>query len=164
VLLRSAHAYNDRVNARDQYHVGMVVDDLDEALAWLADIAGYRWCEELKVDNLLVTKETETIVPLRFTYSMDEPHVEVIQEIPGTFFAPAQSSPHHVGYWSDDIDGDLDVLEAAGATVDGRGYWPDGRGPIWAFATPPVGSRIELVDRSSKPNMELWWSTGVRGG
>jgi catechol 2,3-dioxygenase-like lactoylglutathione lyase family enzyme len=142
----------------------MVVEDLDSALAWLTRTAGYRWCEELKVDNLLVTTQGETIVPLRFTYSMDAPHVEVIQEIPGTLFAPSQSSPHHLGYWSDDIDADLDALEAAGATIDGRGYWPDGKGPIWAFATPPIGSRIELVHRSSQPNMEVWWSTGVRGG
>jgi hypothetical protein len=152
------------VNAVDHYHVGMVVHELDQALAWFAETAGYRWCEELKVDNLLVTADGETTVPLRFTYSMDEPHVEVIQAVPGTLFAPVQSSPHHLGYWSDDIDNDLAVLEASGATIEGTGYWPDGRGPIWAFAAPPLGARIELVHRSSKPGMEQWWATGVRGG
>jgi hypothetical protein len=152
------------VKALDQYHVGIVVDDLDDALAWWSNTAGYRWCQELNVENVLVTSESETVVPLRFTYSMDAPHVELIQTIPGTILAPSAASCHHLGYWTDDIQSDLTALEGAGAKIDGRGFWPDGRGPIWAFATPPTGSRIELVPRSSKPNLERWWATGKMGG
>jgi catechol 2,3-dioxygenase-like lactoylglutathione lyase family enzyme len=152
------------MRAEDEYHVGVVVDDLDAATQWLAKTAGYRWCEHMRVDNKLVTSEGETIVPLRFTYSMDAPHVEIVQSIPGTLFTPAPSAPHHLGFWSDDIDADLGVLEAEGATIAGRGFWVDGRGPLWAFAIPPIGPRIELVHRSSKPSMERWWATGSRGG
>ena len=70
---------------------------------------------------------------------------------------------HHVGYWSDDIDGDIAALEKAGALLEGRGFWPDGRGPVWAYVTPANGSRIELVDKLAKPSMEQWWATGTRG-
>jgi hypothetical protein len=78
----------------------------------------------------------------------------------------AASSPyvHHVGYWSDDIDGDVAALEKAGVLLEGRGFWRDGRGPVWAYVTPPNGSRIELVDKQAKPSMEQWWATGTRGG
>lgn len=146
----------------DLYHTGIVVNDLDGAVEWFAKSAGYRWCEEMKVDNLFVTAAGETAITLRFTYSMDVPHLEVIQAIPKSIFAPSESSPHHLGYWSDDIDADIAMLEGTGAAVDGRGFWPDGRGPIWAFVTPPMGSRIELVHRSAQPSMEHWWTTGVR--
>ena len=148
----------------DLYHVGFVTDDFDKTLEFLSKAAGYRWANELKTDNLLVIGEAETIVPLRCTYSRDEPHVEVLQAIPGTLFSPSGTSPHHLGYWSDDIEADLAALAAAGATIDGRGYWPDRRGPIWAFATPPGGPRIELVHSASKASMERWWKTGVLGG
>jgi catechol 2,3-dioxygenase-like lactoylglutathione lyase family enzyme len=151
------------MQAADLYHVGAVVDDLDAATNFLAKTAGYRWCEEMRVDNKLVCPEGETIVPLRFTYSMDEPHVELIQSIPGTIFSPASSGSHHLGFWSDDIDADLGVLEAEGATIVGRGFWLDGGGPLWAFATPQIGPRIELVHSSSKPSMERWFATGTWG-
>jgi catechol 2,3-dioxygenase-like lactoylglutathione lyase family enzyme len=104
------------------------------------------------------------IASLRFTYSGQAPHVELVESIPGTLFAASSPYVHHVGYWSDDIDRDIAALEAAGALLEGRGFWPDGRGPIWAYVTPPNGSRIELVDRQAKPSMEQWWATGTRGG
>ena len=152
------------MNALDQYHVGIVVDDFDSATDWLAKNAGYRWCEEMTVKNLFVTPVGETPISLRLTYSRDEPHLEVIEAIPDSIFTSSEPSLHHLGYWSDDVEADLAALEAEGATIDGRGFWPDGKGPIWAFATPPIGPRIELVHRSSKGSMEQWWATGVRGG
>lgn len=68
-----------------------------------------------------------------------------------------------MSYLSDNIDGDIAALEKAGALLEGRGFWPHGREPVWAYGTPPNGSRIELVDKQAKPSMEQWWATGTRG-
>lgn len=147
----------------DQYHVGTVVDDFDGTVDWLSATVGYRWCEEINTENLLVSACGEQLVPLRFTYSMDEPHVEVVQAVPGTLFVATPRAHHHIGYWSDDIEADLASIEDAGAVIDGRGYWPDGSGPIWAFASPPSGGRIELVGRNSQASLQRWWATGLWG-
>lgn len=147
----------------DQYHVGIAVNDFDSTLEWLSKAFGYRWCTEYNVDNLLVTPDGPITVPLRFTYSMDEPHIEVVQCIPGTLFVASGTTPHHLGYWSDDIDADTAALAAAGAEIEGKGYWAEGEAALWAFARPPAGSRIELVSRLVKPSMEQWWATGEIG-
>jgi catechol 2,3-dioxygenase-like lactoylglutathione lyase family enzyme len=152
------------VRPEDQYHVGIVVNDLDAAKEFYTVSAGYRWCDEMRIENVFVAANRETAVSLRFTYSREAPRIELVESIPGTLFAASSPHVHHVGYWSDDIDGDIATLEAAGALLEGRGFWPDGRGPIWAYVTPPNGSRIELVDKQAKPSMEQWWATGTRGG
>jgi catechol 2,3-dioxygenase-like lactoylglutathione lyase family enzyme len=152
------------VRPQDQYHVGIVVDDLEAAKAWYGQAAGYHWCEEMRIENVFVTPDGKTTVPLHFTYSREDPHVELIESVPGTGFACASPFAHHVGYWSSDIEADLDALQTAGAVLEGRGFWPDGRGPVWALVVPPMGCRIELVDDAAKPSMEQWWATGVRGG
>lgn len=149
---------------QDQYHIGIVVDDLDAAKDWYSEMAGYHWCEEMKIENVFVTSNGEAKVPLRFTYSRQDPHVELVESIPGTTFTSAWPHLHHVGYWSSDIEADVAALQAAGAELEGKGYWPDGRGPIWAYVIPPMGCRMELVDSAAKASMERWWATGVRGG
>jgi hypothetical protein len=153
-----------RVQPRDQYHVGNVVDDLDAAKVWYSTALGYHWCEEISVENVFVTSDKTINVPLRFTYSMEDPHIELIEAVPGTTFLASWPHAHHTGYWSSDLQADIDLLRATGAELEGQGYWPDGRGPIWAYLIPPVGCRIELVHDAARPSMEKWWSTGVRGG
>lgn len=140
------------------------MDDLAVAKAWYAQAADYRWCEDMTIENDFVSSEGELKVTLHFTYSMDYPHLELIEAIPGTRFFAARSDPHHIGYWTHDIEADIATLQAAGAEIEGRGYWPDGRGPVWAYVIPPMGCRIELVDAAARPSMEEWWATGIRGG
>jgi lactoylglutathione lyase len=151
------------VNFGDQYHVGMVVDDLQAAKSWFTETSGYRWCDELNVENILVdTDGGSAVLPLRFTYTRDEPRLELVQSIPGTVFTASMGM--HLGYWSDGIEDDVTQLEKSGGTSLGMAYWPDGGGPLWALALAPWGALIELVDRAVKPSMERWWETGVRAG
>jgi catechol 2,3-dioxygenase-like lactoylglutathione lyase family enzyme len=152
------------VRPEDHYHVGIVVDDLDTAKEFYSASIGYRWCDEMRIENVFVIADSEKAVSLRFTYSREAPHIELVESIPGTAFTSSWPHAHHVGYWSDDIHADIATLEDAGARLEGRGYWPDGRGPVWAYVTPPNGCRIELVDSLAKPSMEQWWATGARGG
>ena len=100
-------------------------------------------------------------VLLRVTYSMDEPHLELIETTPGTLFTPSATNLHHLGFWCDDIDGDVAALEARGGALEGKGYAKAGGDPLWAFVKPPGGPLIELVDRTAKPWMDRWWATGL---
>ena len=35
------------MNAKDQFHFGIVVDDIDSMLETLSDRFGYEWCDEM---------------------------------------------------------------------------------------------------------------------
>ena len=143
----------------DLYHTGIVVEDFDAALPWFTDVVGYRWCDELAVDQDVWTPEGERTVPIRFAYSMSEPRLEVLQAVPGTVWVPSSSGAHHLGFWSDDVDGDIEMLVGNGLHVEVRAPMPDGSS-LWAYCHGPFGPRVELVSRSLEPMMADWFATG----
>ena len=103
------------MKAADQFHVGIVVDDLDAALADLSALFGHEWCPKLSVSTPVVLPDGEATLDLVFTYSRTEPRVEVIQSMPGTLWMPAEGSGiHHLGYWSDDVAADAAASDSSG--------------------------------------------------
>jgi len=152
------------VKAEDQFHVGIVVDDLPAALAALSQLFGYEWCAMFDGPLRVVLPAGTAEIPLRFVYSRHPPRVEVIQTIPGTLWVPAAGSGiHHLGYWSDDVAGDAAELERWGFTAEATGTRPDGT-PSWAFHRSRTGPRIELVDRALRPGLEQMWATTLSPG
>jgi hypothetical protein len=148
------------MNGADQFHVGVVVDDLESALDELADLFGYRWCPPMALPMPVVLPSGEQTVDLRFTYSVTTPHVEVIQVIPGTLWVPVDGSGiHHLGYWSDDVGADAARLADRGYAMEATGVQPDGT-PYWAYYRSPIGPRIELVSRQVQAGLEQYWASG----
>jgi catechol 2,3-dioxygenase-like lactoylglutathione lyase family enzyme len=146
------------VKAADLFHTGVVVHDLDRALAELSALFGYDWCEEIHVDQPVQTPDGDTSVEFRFRYSRSTPRLEVIEQRPGTLWVPvAGSGIHHLGYWSDDVAADSAAMTAAGYTFEAAGTGPDG-GPSWSYYRSPDGPRIELVSRSLEPFMAMMWA------
>ena len=143
----------------DMYHTGIVVEDFGAGLARLTDLAGYRWCEELAIDQMVWTPAGDVKVPIRFAYSMSEPRLEVIEAVPGTVWVPADSGIHHLGYWSHDVAGDLAALTDKGMQVEVQSLLPDGS-PLWAYCRGATGPRVELVSRTLEPMMTTWFTTG----
>ena len=147
------------MNAADQFHVGIVVDDLDSALADLGQLFGYRWCPEMSVRTPVTVATGATELDLRFTYSVSTPRVEVIQSMPGTLWVPAAGSHiHHLGYWSDDVAADGAHLAERGYVTEATGARPDGT-PVWAYHKSRHGPRIELVSRLIQPGLEQYWGS-----
>ena len=141
------------MRAEDQFHVGIVVDDLDGALAQLGELFGYEWCAPFEGQVPVTLPPDTTEIRLRFVYSRTEPRVEVIQSIPGTLWVPAAGSGiHHLGYWSDDVARD-------GAELARHGFVAEASGGQWAYHRSPSGPRIELVDRRLQPGLEQMWAT-----
>jgi hypothetical protein len=148
------------VNGADQFHVGIVVDDLDATLDEMAARLGYQWCPPMALPMPLVLPSGQQTVDLRFTYSATVPRVEVIQTIPGTLWVPVEGSGiHHLGYWSDDVAADVAQLTAGGYAMEATGVQPDGT-PYWAYYRHPRGPRIELVSRQVQAGLEQYWATG----
>jgi hypothetical protein len=142
------------VRAEDQFHVGVVVDDLDATLVTLSELFGYRWCEQVHLPTPVTTPAGDFVLDLQFAYSMTSPRLEVIRAIPGTLWEPAAGSGiHHLGYWSDDVATDSAALEE-------QGFAREAAGQVWAYHRSPTGPRIELVNRAVQPGMEQYWETG----
>ena len=148
------------LRGEDLYHTGIVVEDFDESLDRLASQAGHIFAEPMKYDVRLRTPSGETTVELLVTYSCGTgPLIEVIRAVPGTHWLPvAGSGLHHLGYWSDDIDGDSAALAAAGLPLEAAGLGPDDQ-VVYAYHYVQGGIRIELVDRAMKPVIDQWTST-----
>ena len=103
------------MKAADHFHVGIVVDDFDNALDELADLFGHKWCPTMSVNTPVALPDAEATLDLMFTYSRTTPRVEVIQSMPGTLWVPSPSSGiHHLGYWSDDVAADAARSAARG--------------------------------------------------
>jgi len=148
------------VRAEDQFHVGIVVDDLEATLESLSDLFGYQWCDEMGGPTPVKLPTGDAVLDLRFAYSMTVPRVEIIRTVTGTLWEPATGSGiHHLGFWSDDVAADSDELVRRGFATEATGSRPDGV-PYWTFHRSTTGPRIELVSRSVQPALERYWSTG----
>jgi hypothetical protein len=148
------------MRGEDQFHTGIVVDDLDATLRDLTELFGYEWCDQMNVATPVALPTGEAVIDLRFAYSRTVPRLEIIQSIPGTLWVPAAGSGiHHLGYWSDDVTADSAELVRRGFAVEATGARPDGV-PYWTYHRGATGPRIELVSRSVQPGLEGYWSSG----
>ena len=146
------------MNPDDQFHIGIVVEDLDAGLAELGALLGHEWGPEVDVEQPVRLPDGATTVRFRFRYSRTTPRLEVIQAQPGTLWTPATGSGiHHLGWWSDDVVGDGARLVAAGYALEVAGE--DGQGTrSWAYHRSPAGPRIELVSRELEAPMAGLWT------
>ena len=84
----------------DCYHVGLIVPDLDRAIAEMTAAGGYRWTKPIEATLSITSTSGDFEMPFRFVYSIDGPHLELIQEVPGTIWAaPKDGAAQHLGYW-----------------------------------------------------------------
>ena len=145
------------MDAANQFHVGVVVPDLDAELDRLSALFGYAWSDEVALTTPVRFPSGEQDVEIRFRYSRDQPRVEIIQQRPGTIWMPVEGSGlHHLGYWSDDVAADAAALREAGYDVEAEGVDPSGT-PTWAYYGAADRPRIELVSTSVRPFMEQLW-------
>src|SRR5258706_8997702 len=111
----------EAMNASDQFHVGIVVDDLDATLSSLTEMFGYEWTDELTVPTPVLLPDGEVVIEFSFVYSRNTPRLEVIRSRPGTLWVAVEGSGiHHLGYWSDDVQVDADRFVARGYLLEAQ--------------------------------------------
>ena len=88
----------------DFYHTGIVVPDLAAAAQRLSTMAGYTWTKPMKGPVPIRTVSGTQTVDMQFVYSLQAPHLELIEEVPGTPWTAARDNAvHHLGYFTDDF-------------------------------------------------------------
>ena len=106
----------------DFYHTGIIVPDLDAAMARLSALAGYRWITPLSYTLPFRTADRTRELTSTIVYSVQSPHVELVQEVPGTPWTAAPgNSVHHVGYFTDNLVEPARMLEGNGFTFEMTG-------------------------------------------
>ncbi|TPG37339.1 VOC family protein [Mycobacterium hodleri] len=135
----------------DNYHAGLVVPDMVAATRRLSAASGYTWTRPVEASLVVTTAAGEIEVPFSFVYSIQAPHLEVIQEVPGTLWTASTSGAvHHLGYWVDDLASAAKGLAEAGFILEAR---PSGEEvSTFAYFLDSAGVRIEIVDRALFPD------------
>jgi catechol 2,3-dioxygenase-like lactoylglutathione lyase family enzyme len=143
----------------DLYHTGIVVPDLDAAMARLSALAGYRWITPLSYTLPFRTVTGTSEFTSTFVYSLQSPHLELIKEVPGS---PWQAAPgnsiHHLGYFTDNLAEAAEALQRNGftfeatAAVSGASGASDSDLSLFAYFVDSFGTRIEIVDRALFPD------------
>ena len=149
------------MRATDQFHLGIVVEDLDASLEELGGLFGYEWCPQFAAEIPVVLPKGEITVDLRFVYSKSEPRME----------AHSQRAWDALGTGGRLRDPSRGVLvrrhgcgrasagARAGCVEEARGIYPDGAA-MWAYHRSPRGPRIELVSRGLQSGLEQYWASG----
>lgn len=148
------------------YHCGMLVADLDAAMAELGPVLGCTWASVQHVAAMpLWTPAGKMETPLTFVYSCEGPqHVELLAGGPGSPWDPAAGAGlHHLGIWVDDVATEVDICLAQGWRVTAAAASPDeGYGPF-VYVVPPSGPIIELVSSRLQARFERWWAGATLG-
>ena len=134
------------------FHVAMVVPRLEEALDHLSATLGLVWTPVIETD----VPVGDRLIPLRCVYSGEPPHLEVIEEAPGSVWVcNPYSNLHHVGFWADGLEGERDRLVASGCPVEIAGVGPEpDRTAVYTYHADPLGVRVELINAALRPLME----------
>ncbi|MFI1031685.1 VOC family protein [Streptomyces sp. NPDC020951] len=144
------------LSATDLYHTGIVVPDIEAGKARMSEVAGYRWTDTLTADVQVRLADGERVLRLRYAYSLDAPHIELVQEIPGTPWTAAERiATHHLGYFCDDVQATSKRLEEAGFPLEACAI-VDGAPAVFAYHLDPSGVRIEIVDRARIPDLDAY--------
>ena len=137
----------------DFYHTGIVVPDLDAAMARLSALAGYRWINPMSYTLPFRTAAGVRELTSTVVYSLHSPHVELVQEVPGSPWTAAPGNAvHHLGYFSDNLAESARALEANGFTLEMTADAPGSDLSLFAYFTDASGTRIEIVDRALFPD------------
>jgi catechol 2,3-dioxygenase-like lactoylglutathione lyase family enzyme len=141
----------------DLYHTGIVVPDLDAAMARLTALTGYRWITPLSYTLPFRTATGTRELTSTIVYSVQSPHLELLQEVPGSPWTAAPgNSVHHLGYFTDNLAETGGLLERNGFTFEMTAdvAQPSAKSDLALFAyfIDAFGTRIEIVDRALFPD------------
>jgi hypothetical protein len=138
------------------YHVGIVVGDLGEARADLAEQLGVTWGPIVRFDagQYRDADGRDLVLPTAFCYSADEPRLELLEEVPGSLWVRNEhSNLHHIGFWSDDLPVDSARITGIGCPMQLCGR-AGGDAPVsFAYHGHDLGIRVEIVDASLRDIM-----------
>jgi glyoxalase/bleomycin resistance protein/dioxygenase superfamily protein len=142
------------IDPADFFHTGIAVPDLAATAAELSASLGIRWTPVRSVP--FDVRVGDDVMPLEFRaiYSVSgPPHTELVQAIPGTFWA-ADDRPrvHHLGYWAHDLPARVRELQEQGGILEAYDTGAAGDMRVFAFVR-CAGLTIELISSTRREGL-----------
>jgi catechol 2,3-dioxygenase-like lactoylglutathione lyase family enzyme len=139
------------------YHVGIVVPDVESAMAHFTELLGVVWGPVVVTDAFDVRDGdgNDLTLPNKLCYSTAAPYLELVEELPGSVWVCNEhSNIHHFGVWTDALPADSDRFRSSACPLQLCGREGTQAPTSFAYHRDPLGVRIELVDVQMKPMME----------
>jgi catechol 2,3-dioxygenase-like lactoylglutathione lyase family enzyme len=137
------------------YHVGIVVPDVRAAMSRYTDALGFTWSRvgDTVLDVLVDGRVREARIAA--TYSMEgPPYLELVEELSGGVWAAGALGLQHVGLWTDDLEGSISRLDAAGLPGRVRHVPAEGAPALFSYHDGGAGLWWELVSTAFRPRLE----------
>jgi hypothetical protein len=136
-------------------------------MAHFTELVGARWSPIVESPTALRTQSGQArVVDIRFAYSIDSPHLELIEEAPGSVWElNAYSNIHHIGFWCGDSDLASESRRFGGAMCPVEVMGDDGSDDpaLWAYhSDEQFGVRIELLHNDLRTLMQVGWDAAAR--
>jgi hypothetical protein len=137
------------------YHVGIVVPDIESGCARLSSLLGVKWGPTVESETQIRNGAgDDEVISLRLCYSTSAPHLELVEERAGTPWVCNEfSNLHHIGFFSDSLDGDSQLLTSTACPLEICGRESEVAPRMFAYHRDPLGVRIEYVDAASRALM-----------
>jgi Glyoxalase/Bleomycin resistance protein/Dioxygenase superfamily len=140
------------------YHVGIVVPDIAAAQAELTELIGVTWGPVLRLEatDYRDGSGRDLVLPTAMCYSVEQPCLELIEELPGSVWVRNEhSNLHHIGFWSHNLTGDSAALAGSGCPMQLCGRAGNDAPVSFAYHRNDLGVRIEIVDSAMSDAMEF---------
>lgn len=145
------------------FHHGLIVDDIEVAMAHIGEASGVKWTAVRAFDPLPVwTPEGgRGEARLKVAYARSGPlRLELVEAQPGTPYDRLREVDRsHIGVWVDNVGDSVEQLCAEGWRILVAGASPRHRHGSMTYMMRDGGPVIELVGRELVPMMEAWWAT-----
>lgn len=130
------------------HHVGIVVPDLDAAMAEMTALFGLEWTP--------VQERPDRDQVLRVAFSTSQPRIELIQGNPGGVWS-TDGGPRidHLAFWTDTAaTREQGLAQGAVEEAGGQAAW----GGKWSYLRlPATGARVELCDTAGQERFRQTW-------
>ncbi|RDI64350.1 VOC family protein [Nocardia pseudobrasiliensis] len=126
------------------YHVGIVVADLEAAMAEYSEHLGVEWRPPVPVQSDLRTEDGSRLFTSRMVYSRQgPPYMELLERRAGTPWS--EPGLHHLGLWTPDVESESERLTEAGLPriISAADH---STGAPFVYHQTADGVRLELID------------------
>jgi hypothetical protein len=151
------------------FHNGVVVADLEAAMATLGKAFDLQWTQPHRFSGLSLWTPERGLesIDLLVSYSRQGPQrLELIEAKETGFYSyPREPGPHHAGIWVDDLAHEIRQLRRQGWQVAAAGGSPDENYGLFAYLEHAHSHLLlELVSTELRPALESWWAGGSLNG
>jgi hypothetical protein len=132
------------------HHIGLVVGDLEGAMAELSALTGCTWSPRRTSSRPLRTERGIVEPSINYTFTLDAgtPTLELVQAVPNTIWeSDGSHTTHHISIWVDDLAAASAALSTRGAPLVSTGHTASPEPSGNAYHRLRCGLLVELTPR-----------------